>query len=600
VCCFGLLLFGLTACSDKESKMQNDPIYAVEHSLRPVITLEDDLGWNISDRMEHYGVPGASIAVIANGEVAWHKHYGVVDLVSEDLVEESTLFQAASISKPLTAMAIMRLVQDGTVHLDSNVNNYLSEWQLEKNHFNRDTTITLRHILSHTGGISVHGFPGYHPDEELPTLLDILDSDGVANTWVVRPAWIPGEYHYSGGGYCILQQLLIEQSGKPFAEFMQEVVLDPLQMMQSTFQQPLDPERLKAAASGYLPDGQMVDGRRHVYPEMAAAGLWTTAQDLAKFGMDMQNSYQTSGGSVLNDTTAHEMLLPFFHDHVACGLFLQDHEGEIYFSHGGWNAGFSSELLMHRDRDFGVVVMINSNHPEFISEVIRSVASTYQWQGYPLYTCKSRAVDDATLREVCGRYKYTSDQVVEIYEKNDSLFLQYLGGDPEPLFYTADDLFVRREREAKIKIMESEGQQYLVFITAENDSLRHDHPKLSTKEKVPFEYILAGDFKKARVEYLKLERIDASDRDLMTYQLSQKAELLLEQEEFEKAIAILEISAELHPGSYMVFHELAEAYLQDGNQEKALRNYRKSLKFYPQNEEAKRMIERLENPLVEI
>lgn len=591
-----LLLF---ACGHKLSETETH-VDAVEHSLRPPITLTGDHGWSIEERMGHYGVPGASIAVVYDGKIAWSRQYGVVDRVSELPVDAGTLFQAASISKPVTAMAIMRMQQDGVLQLDSNVNDYLTEWQLEVNNFNETVPVTPRHLLSHTGGISVHGFPGYEPTEVIPNLLEILDSDGSANTWVVRPVRAPGEYMYSGGGYCILQQLLIEQEARSFPDLMQDRVLDPLEMNQSTFMQPLDSNRMEKAASGYLPDGKIVQGRRHVYPEMAAAGLWTTASDLAKFGIDLQGSYQGASNKVLQPETAQEMLRPVFENSVAHGIFLEEYGDEVYFGHGGWNAGFSSQLVMNRDRDYGVVVMLNSNHPQFINELIRSVALVYQWADYPVESYESLPIDQAELNRICGRYKYSSDKVREIYVKGDSLFLQDLESEPMQLFRTADNCYVRRERRGLIKFVKSDGHQYLVYQSDSQDSVRFDHPKLAHDEKVPFEFILDSDFRNARKSYLKLEKAKPRNPDLMTHRFIQRANLLLDRDEVDKAVALLEIGTELHPGSYTIFHELAEAYLKDGDQERALRNFRKSLKFYPQNEEAKTMIEKLENPLVEI
>ncbi len=581
-------------------KQQPTMIELVEQSLTPPLTLVGDEGWDMTDRMAHYGVPGVSLAVISKGAIAWSKTYGVVDKVSENPVEEQTLFQAASISKPLTSMAVMYLVQNGMLQLDSNVNDYLVDWNLDVNEYNRDKPVTLRHLMSHTGGISVHGFPGYHPDEDQPTLIEILDSDGPTNTWLIRPISEPGEFDYSGGGYCILQQILIEQKGTTFVDLMQELVLDPLEMTRSTFQQPLDDERLMHAATGYFPNGTMVDGRRHVYPEMAAAGLWTTASDLAKFGIDLQSSFQGLGNRILDVKMAREMLSPVYDSTVAHGIFLETHQGETYFGHGGWNAGFSSELLMHRDRDYGVVVMLNSNHPKFIDELIRAVAETYQWQGYIEPAYETKPVNQADRNKICGRYKYSSDRIIEIYQEEDSIMMRFPNSEPVQLFRTTENQYVRRERSGTIEFRKHQGGQYLAFTEETTDSIKFDHPKLAEHEKLPFEYIMEGKFEKARRAYFNLDKENPRDADLMAYRITGVAKRLVDRGELKKAIALLEINSELHPGSYVVFHELAEAYLKDGKQEKALRNYRKSLKFYPQNEEAKKMIEKLENPLVEI
>jgi CubicO group peptidase (beta-lactamase class C family) len=201
-------------------------------------------------------------------------------------------------------------VEEGKISLDSNVNNYLKSWKLPDNEFTKNKKVALKHLLSHTGGLTVHGFLGYSPDLPVPSLLQVLDGEQPANSPAIRVDKVPDEsFRYSGGGYTIMQQMLIDIEGKDFPSITKEKVLQPLGMIHSTYQQPLPPDLLKLAATGYLPDGSMTKGKRHTYPEMAAAGLWTTAEDLALFAIDIQKSLKGEGG-VLSKTMVEKMLTP--------------------------------------------------------------------------------------------------------------------------------------------------------------------------------------------------------------------------------------------------------------------------------------------------
>lgn len=230
-------------------------------------------------------VPGVSIAVIHDGKIEWANGYGVVSLGGAPVTPE-TLFQAASISKPLTAMAVMHLVQTGKLNLDTDVNLYLKSWKIPSNSFTEKTKITLRELLSHTAGMTVHGFPGYASDATLPTLLQVLNGAKPANSPAIYADIAPGsEWRYSGGGFVIAQQLLLDTTGKPFPAFMKETVLIPAGMSHSTYEQPLPRSRMTEAAMPYRSNGQPTPGGPHVYPEMSAAGLWTTPSDLAHFAL---------------------------------------------------------------------------------------------------------------------------------------------------------------------------------------------------------------------------------------------------------------------------------------------------------------------------
>src|SRR5947199_1476359 len=240
----------------------------------------------VRTQMRRRHIPGLSLAVIQDGKIIRAKGYGVAEQGGERWVTASTLFQAGSISKSVAALGALRLVEQGKLALDEDVNAKLNTWKVPENSFTREKKVTLRGILSHTAGLTVHGFPGYAVNGPVPSLVQVLDGAKPTNTAPIRVDILPGsKWRYSGGGYTVMQQMIIELTGKPFPRFMEDAVLGPLGMNESTYEQPLPADKAKLTATGHSRDRSPIKGRWHIYPEMAAAGLWTTASDLARFAI---------------------------------------------------------------------------------------------------------------------------------------------------------------------------------------------------------------------------------------------------------------------------------------------------------------------------
>jgi CubicO group peptidase (beta-lactamase class C family) len=360
-------------------------IHRVENGLMPA---QIDKGeavpkWTIAERMAHYNVVGVSIAVIDNYAIHWAKGYGTLAKDNHRPVTTETLFQAGSISKPVAATAALHLVEAGKLSLDEDVNRNLKSWHVPENEFTRDQKVTLRRILSHSAGLTVHGFPGYAVDQPVPTLIEILDGKKPANTPPIRVDLVPGSTErYSGGGYTIMQLLLTDATGEPFPQLLKSAVLDKIGMQHSTYQQPLPPDWAKNAASGYRSNGDPVQGKWHVYPEMAAAGLWTTASDLAQFAIEIQKSREGRSNRVLSREMTNQMLTRQI-DGAGLGLMLGGTDQAPRFSHGGADEGFQAFLIGTLDSGKGAVVMANSdNGINLAQEILLSIAAEYGWPDY--------------------------------------------------------------------------------------------------------------------------------------------------------------------------------------------------------------------------
>lgn len=376
------------------------------HGLLPNTALSRTFGppSDLAERMRHYHTPGVSIAVINGGKIEWARGFGVRDVETGEPVTPETMFQAASISKPVFALAVVRLVEQGKLSLDEDVNHVLRSWKVPPSG-EWQPTITLRMILSHSAGMTVHGFDGYRADEPIPTVTQILDGAPPANSPAVRVDLLPGtRFRYAGGGLTVAQLLVCDVLGEAFPAIMARLVIDPLGMAHSTYEQPL-PERFRGIASTAYPWKRTpLPGRWHTYPEMAAAGLWTTPSDLARVGIEVQRAMRGES-SFLSKPMAEQMLTRQMED-LGLGFFLEGDGETIRFGHGGWNEGFVSRATFYGKLGKGAVVMINSNEGDPMrTEIERAIAREYAWPEY-FEPERTRAnVDEAALDRLAGEYE---------------------------------------------------------------------------------------------------------------------------------------------------------------------------------------------------
>ena len=393
-----LLLCSVLALGQKTDTAA-ERIRRVESGLLPRTVPKGKLGirYPILERMRHHKVPGASIAVIDQFQVVWAKGYGVVENGTSRPVTPETLFQAGSISKAVAALGALRLVQEGALSLDEDVNNKLKSWKVPENEFTKRQKVTLRRILSHSAGLTVHGFPGYAIDAPAPTLIQVLDGAGPANTQPVRVDVVPGSrQRYSGGGYTVMQLLIGDVTGKSFPAFMAETALKPLGLRDSSYEQPLSDAWRSRAATAHKANGEKVRGRFHVYPEMAAAGLWTTAGDLARVAIEVQKSASGRSNLVLSAEMTQEMLgQQSISDSSAWGLgwTIGVRGASVNFGHGGRDEGFDAILDANVQSGQGAVIMINANNNTgFVREVLDAIATEYRWRGHRIQQIETESI----------------------------------------------------------------------------------------------------------------------------------------------------------------------------------------------------------------
>jgi CubicO group peptidase (beta-lactamase class C family) len=338
--------------------------------------------FTLAEVLEKYHVPGLAVAVIHDFEIHWAKGYGVADVTTGVPVANDTLFQAASISKAVAAMAVLKAAEKGMFSLDDDINQILKSWKLPVDGFTRESPVTPRALLSHTSGTGDgFGFPGYHPNAPLPTTVQILDGASPSNVGAVRMERPPlTGMKYSGGGVTLMELALVDAVGKPFPQILEEWVLGPIGMTESAYEQPLGPVRDRKAARAHGGDGKAMDAKWHVYPELEAAGLWTTAVDLAKLAVEVQKSLRNESNRVLSRASIREMMEPVGVGDFAVGFQISKLGEGWYFGHGGSNWGFRCDLLAHKLKGYGVALMTNGENGGYVVREVRDrIARIYDW-----------------------------------------------------------------------------------------------------------------------------------------------------------------------------------------------------------------------------
>ena len=434
----------------------------VEKSLGEEIKTSDDPIF-LSDRMKYYDVPAVSIAVIKNFRVEWVRSYGFADKEANVPATPETLFQAASISKSVNALGVLMLFEKRKLDLDADINTYLKTWRFPYDSTKGKKTITMRNLLSHTAGTSVHGFRGYAAGETLPTITQILNGEKPANSAPIRSMFDAGtRVQYSGGGTTISQLITMDLTGKPYDVYMAENVMKPLGMNLSFYTVPAPASKL--LSTGYRGDGSPVDGKYHSYPEQAAAGLWTNPAELARFIIEIQLALQGKS-KVITQATAKEMVKPVMLEN-ALGVFVIS---DKYFSHNGANEGFRCRYVGSLTSGDGVVVMVNSDNGTIVQEIANSVATVYGWDDYYNQIRKTVvSVPDELLDSYTGEYEIAPTFRITIRREGHALKAEATNQGVVDLFAESKSRFFLKVVNAQIEFRKDESGKISRLVLIQN------------------------------------------------------------------------------------------------------------------------------------
>lgn len=358
---------------------QDEPSLAkLTENLRPRVSVgREPSRYQLEDRMERFGVAGVAIAVLKDGAVLHSGGFGVLQAGGGEPVNADTLFSVGSVSKVATATLLMKMQAEGLIDMDTDIRQYLKSWDMPDS----DTPITLRMILSHTAGFNIHGFGDFPPGADLPTVYDTLNGTPPATHSAVRFVDAPGtRYRYSGGGYTVAQLVATDVAGKDFPTLADEVLFTPLGMERSSFLNPL-PASFTNVAKAHNRSGEPVALPRgyEAMPEMAASGLWTSANELAAMVAALIESYRTNEGYLPQPETADMMTKVSPSEH-GMGPRLEGSGMARMFHHGGANNSYRAWIEGHLVTGNGLVVLTNgTNGDDLFIEIRNAAADVYGW-----------------------------------------------------------------------------------------------------------------------------------------------------------------------------------------------------------------------------
>ncbi len=399
------ILFSIVLLSNVTGQGSNE-IKAIENGLMKSIQIKGKTiqTFNIIERMEFYKVPGVSIAIIENGTLKWAKGYGYANTETGTKVDTETLFQAGSISKPIAAMAALKLYDEDQVALDTDVNRYLKTWKVPQSRHTSVEKVTLEKLLTHTAGMTVHGFPGYQQQDTFPPINDVLNGEG--NTGKIEVDTLPGSiWRYSGGGYTVMEKVVEDVSGLPLEDFLEQHILHPMGMKNSTYQQPISEKYQHNISAAYDRGGALIKGLWNNYPEQAAAGLWTTPSELAQYIIAIQRIKKGKTDGVLSPETV-DLMLTKHKNGWGLGPSLQNEGDSLLFGHGGKNAGFTNNMIASVHNGYGVIVMTNAdNGGALITEIENAVTKHYGWPVSEINEIEVIEMSDAQLLPFTGKYE---------------------------------------------------------------------------------------------------------------------------------------------------------------------------------------------------
>ncbi len=539
----------------------------VEQSLQTAIVPSVETGYELEERIRAHDAPGITIAVIEDFELDWARAYGKADTTTGRQLTTQTRHNVGSVSKTVCAMTAMRLVEAGKLALDEPINRYLKSWQLPENEFTKDNPVTLRLLLSHSAGTTVHGFPGYRPDAELPSIQQVLNGEDPANTDPIRVDRVPGEgYRYSGGGTTVVQLAIMDVTGKSFEDAARELVLEPLGMEHTTYRQPVDGVDLGERAVGYADNPSFMG--TEVFIAQGAAGLWSTPTDLARLMIEIMKAYRGDEGTIISQKTAQEMLTRVSGD-AGLGFFLEDHNGALSFGHGGDNTGFHAYVMGLPATGQGIVTIVNSDvGDELQQEVARAADTVYGWpeDTWDAEVVATGKLDRKVARAISGRYQLGANDVITVVRDGSQMTYRecYWGSRVTEMLPLTNghfqlvsgnnslgsraELVFETDKSGNVSAMRRVGTEYVM-------------PRLDKNNLLPLEYIEAGDINGAMSKW-----DEQSDLDPGLMRFTARRFGLHDKDQLKSGIEVRTYVAKRFPLDQEAQEMLAEAYAVAGDE----------------------------------
>lgn len=478
-----IVFIGCTTPNSKKEKLAKDifiqsdsRVENIEENLVPVHFLKNHSNrMSISEMMEKDRVPGVSIAFIENGNISWQKTYGYSNLQDSLPVTTKTLFNGASLSKPVAAMAALNLSEKGFIDLNEDVNAYLKNWKIPENKFTEEQKVTLKRLIGHTAGIINYVPQPYSLNDNSPNLVQMLSGTKPSVDLPASVIYVPGEQRkYSNPGYTIIQKMIEDVSDKNFESVIEEIIFKPSEMYDSSFEQPLPQNLLEKTATGYSKDLKGYPYK--LFPWKAAGGIWTTPTDLGKFIITLLEDYHSNKNIILSKKMA-DSVFQKKSERLGFGKLFSPVKQDLLFEHWGSSPGFTCYMVASLNKKQGVVIMTNSdNGTILLSYIARSVAQEYNWDFLQPTIFKSFKLSVDEIMTYVGKFSGGDKEMVfEIY--NENLVVSDIQNNRTKLIPVGEKKFILKETNNLYEFLTDKNNKVNYVRITNSDSYNNDYRK---------------------------------------------------------------------------------------------------------------------------
>lgn len=611
---FSLLLITLFSCEVKKTK---DYSLAKQHAISELL-IENGDTVSIQELIARNGLKGLSVAVIDDYKIIWSDAWGVkYDTIPLDI---NTSFSTASIAKPVTATLFAILEEQGLINLKQPVNDYLKRWKIPRNKFNEDIDITLEHLLSHTAGTTQGGFIDFYEGDKIPTILESIKGEiPRSRNRAVEIVFEPGSnWAYSGGGYTIAMMALEDHLGSSIEELAQKYIFDPLKLKNTSMVQPKgnfvyeslnDTKTVvdtlyKVGSSTNLAkahdkNGNIIRTGVPITPQISASGLWSTPTDLCNFLIEIQKALNGLESKLISEEVA-KRVTDIVTLKVMRGWSLGWERRYAYgnldwFSHGGSNTGVGGHMYATMKEGKGIVILgngPNSVRIPVINSLRDNIIRTHNW-GSKYEWNNKKEIPTELISKIEGRYEdLTFRELFEIKNSDGKLYIpRFWNGVRNDLIYIGDNTFITNEVPGQFKFVFNKESTQIQFSRKGAELAEIMYEKVIGK--LPNEIALEGDYSAALKAYKELFNKNPQHPLVRESTLNNFGYQQLNQDNLKVALIIFKINAELYPQSANAYDSLAEAYMIMGDKINAIKFYKKSLEFNPDNANAKKYIKEM-------
>jgi len=457
--CLWLVFIFFFGCVTRESFVQKR-MKRVEKGLIRAVYLKglNPEKLSIYDRMQFYRVPGVSLAVMDNFALEWAKGYGMRSIATVEAVDTKTIFQGGALSQVLAALVTLKLVDEKLISLDEDVNHYLKSWKIPSYSVNRGRPVTVRDLLTHSAGFYEIEFQGYQPNQPLPSLVDIILGRSPALNPRIYPVYQPGSQRvYSEAGMVILQLLLEDVSGQEFSQLAEEKILQPFQLKMTTLRSPLPASLADNVARGYDRQGQPLAEGWKIFPEKAAAGMWTNPSDLILLSLKLIQIARGEEPGLISPQLIREMFVPW-HGLQAMAFLVEGEGDDLHFYLEGHNPGYSALMVVYPSRGQGVAVMANSDNSLYLNEeIVRAVASNYDWPHFQPQEKTPYRLPGEIYQEYVGRYEVNPNYYLDVQHQDYYLIVHPSGQIPTRFYAETKSTFFAIDPFSQIQFLRDEA-----------------------------------------------------------------------------------------------------------------------------------------------